>query len=144
LGAPSGRIGHTAVWTGTKMIVWGGFDSTTVDANTGGQYDPAGDSWLATTTTGVPSGRNSHTAVWTGTQMIVWGGDVGPGVASTGGRYDPAADSWLATTTAVAPSARSGHTAIWANPKMIVWGGFGQGYVNTGGRLTALSLYVKN
>src|SRR5207248_1071381 len=30
--APSGRDGHTAVWTGGEMIVWGGGD------NTGGRY----------------------------------------------------------------------------------------------------------
>jgi len=34
-GAPTGgRSDHTAVWTGTKMIVWGGFPFS----NTGGQY----------------------------------------------------------------------------------------------------------
>ena len=25
-GPPDGRVGHTAVWTGSEMIVWGGFD----------------------------------------------------------------------------------------------------------------------
>jgi hypothetical protein len=35
-GAPTGRALHTAVWTGTKMIVWGGTDGT--NFNTGGQY----------------------------------------------------------------------------------------------------------
>ena len=24
-GPPDGRVGHTAVWTGSEMIVWGGF-----------------------------------------------------------------------------------------------------------------------
>ena len=71
-GAPTGRYVHTAVWTGSKMIVWGGSDGT--NANTGGQYDPAANSWTATTTTGAPTGRSSHTAVWTGSKMIVWGG----------------------------------------------------------------------
>src|SRR5438105_3261334 len=41
--APLYRDTHTAVWTGTKMIVWGGI--TQFIANTGGQYDPATDSW---------------------------------------------------------------------------------------------------
>ena len=26
VGAPSRRYGHTAVWTGTRMLVWGGAD----------------------------------------------------------------------------------------------------------------------
>jgi hypothetical protein len=34
--APAGRLFHTAVWTGTKMIVWGGFASAF--PTTGGQY----------------------------------------------------------------------------------------------------------
>src|SRR5207245_6667592 len=31
--APSARGGHTAIWTGSEMIVWGGSD-----LNTGGRY----------------------------------------------------------------------------------------------------------
>jgi hypothetical protein len=37
-GAPSGRWVHTAVWTGTKMIVWGGYSG--VNENTGGWWNP--------------------------------------------------------------------------------------------------------
>jgi hypothetical protein len=54
------------------MIVWGGVDSTFNDANTGGAYNPAADSWVASTTNNAPSARDSHTAVWTGSEMIVW------------------------------------------------------------------------
>lgn len=35
---PAGRINHTAIWTGSKMIVWGGFDSTYL--NSGAIYVP--------------------------------------------------------------------------------------------------------
>ena len=73
LGAPSGRNYHTAVWTGSEMIVWGGL-GVEVDFNTGGRYSPSTDTWTATSTTNAPSGRDLHTAVWTGTEMIVWGG----------------------------------------------------------------------
>jgi len=69
--APSGRQQHTAVWTGSEMIVWGGDHSIFV--NTGGRYNPSTDSWTATSTTNAPDGRESHTAVWTGSEMIVWG-----------------------------------------------------------------------
>jgi N-acetylneuraminic acid mutarotase len=130
-GAPTVREAHTAVWTGAKMIVWGGFPVT----NTGGQYDPAGNSWTATTTTGAPTGRFVHTAVWTGTKMIVWGGTDGTGFLNTGGQYDPAGNSWTATTTTGAPVARYTHTAVWTGTKMIVWGGFdGITNFNTGGQ----------
>jgi len=71
---PSARAGHTAVWTGTEMIVWGGTGLSWL--NTGGRYDPSMDTWIATSKgADVPSARAGHTAVWTGTEMIVWGGN---------------------------------------------------------------------
>ena len=86
-GAPSARYFHTAVWTGTRMIVWGG-DDPGFRTNTGGLYDPSGDSWTAVSTTGAPTARDYHTAVWTGSEMIVWGGSDGSNT-NTGGRYTP-------------------------------------------------------
>ncbi|HEV2839706.1 MAG TPA: hypothetical protein VGW39_00130 [Chthoniobacterales bacterium] len=131
--APSARAGHTAVWTGSEMIVWGGQGSSGFYANTGGKYDPGADSWVPTSITGAPSARAWHTAVWTGSEMIVWGGF--GGAASTGGRYNPATDSWTATSLTNAPAGRSGHTAVWTGSEMIVWGGTdGGNYLNTGGR----------
>ena len=73
--APVGRQDFTAVWTGSEMIVWGGFTGTYL--NTGGRYNPTMDSWTATSTTNAPKGRYEHTAIWTGSEMIVWGGFIG-------------------------------------------------------------------
>jgi N-acetylneuraminic acid mutarotase len=129
---PSARFNHTAVWTGSEMIVWGGQDSTG-NANTGGRYNPGTDSWTATTTSGAPDGRYYHTAVWTGSEMIVWGGWNASTFFNTGGRYNPSTNSWTATTTTSAPDGRYLHTAVWTGNEMIVWGGF-PGYFNTGGR----------
>jgi N-acetylneuraminic acid mutarotase len=87
--APAGRESHTAVWTDSQMIVWGGIHfelGNTYDFNTGGRYNPSTDSWTATSTTGAPDARDSHAAVWTGNQMIVWGGYNGSEL-NTGGRY---------------------------------------------------------
>jgi hypothetical protein len=58
--APTGRNYHTAVWTGSEMIVWGGRDGPT--SNTGGRYNPLTDAWTATSTTGLPDARLLHTA----------------------------------------------------------------------------------
>jgi len=127
--APAARRYHTAVWTGSEMIVWGGYNGSYL--NTGGRYDPAANSWTETPTTWAPVARINHKAVWTGSEMIVWGGSSGSPV-NTGGRYDPVANSWTATTTASAPAARRYHTAIWTGSEMIVWGGLGS--LNTGGR----------
>jgi N-acetylneuraminic acid mutarotase len=137
-GPPDGRVGHTAVWTGSEMIVWGGTRFTFPDTpfNTGGRYNPSTDNWTTTTTTNAPLGRYGHTAVWTGSEMIVWGGIASTGAVNNGSRYDPGTDSWTATTTTNAPSARSGHTAVWTGSQMIVWGGSNNNNpeVNTGGR----------
>src|SRR5207302_1763347 len=139
--APAGRVNHTAVWTGSEMIVWGG--CTDVDCNsnfnTGGRYNPSTDSWTATSTTNAPDGREWHTAVWTGSEMIVWGGtpDFFVPPLNTGGRYNPGTDSWTATSTGNAPAAREFHTAVWndSGHEMIVWGGAGlAGDLNTAGR----------
>ena len=133
-GPPVARSRHTAVWTGSEMIIWGGYYVGVYGVNTGGRYNPSTDSWTATSTVNAPDGRSSHTAVWTGTEMIVWGG-TGSGVNfNTGGRYYPTTDSWTATGTANAPSARSLHTATLTGSEMIVWGGYNGVQLDTGGR----------
>src|ERR1051326_3827286 len=130
INAPSARELHTAVWTGSEMIVWGGTNFSNY-LNTGGRYNPAPDSWTATSTTNAPSGRSGHAAVWTGNEMIVWGGG-----SNTGGRYHPGTDSWIPTSTVNAPAARNAHTAVWTGSEMIIWGGSisGPTFFNTGGR----------
>ena len=96
-GAPSARVAHTAVWTGSEMIVWGGTTGGSSNFNTGGRYNPATDSWMTTNTTGAPSARYVHIALWTGSEMIVWGGEsVSNGIGinfNTGRRYNPTTDS---------------------------------------------------
>jgi len=72
--APTARSGHTAVWTGSEMIVWGGDDGSGVYFNTGGRYNPSTDNWTPTSLSNAPDRRDGHTAVWTGSEMIVWGG----------------------------------------------------------------------
>jgi N-acetylneuraminic acid mutarotase len=125
-GAPAGRWRHTAVWTGSEMIVWGG-DASGV-SNTGGAYDPGTNSWRWTSTLLAPAPRVDHTAVWTGGEMIVWGGVTDVPLSGTrlssGGRYDPVLDSWRATRDdATTPRARAGHSVVWTGGRMIVWGG---------------------
>jgi N-acetylneuraminic acid mutarotase len=143
-GAPAARIDQTAVWTGTRMIVWGGCrfvnDACSPSAlgNGGGRYDPAANSWQATSTTGAPEARQDHTAVWSGNEMIVWGGG-GAAVYGNGARYDPAANTWTPTAvTSLTP--RYGHSAVWAGNQMTVWGGAnGSTYFNDGARYNPAS-----
>src|SRR5439155_149002 len=133
-GPPDRRDSHTAVWTGSEMIVWGGFGDISA-LNTGGRYNPSTDSWTATSITNTPTARDCHTAVWTSSEMVVWGGFDGFNTLDTGGRYNPNTDSWTATSASNAPSARADHTAVWSDSEMVIWGGSGDsGAVNTGGR----------
>lgn len=113
------RIGHTAVWTGSEMIIWGGADGGAA-FNTGGRYNPATDTWAPISMTNAPFGRYYHTAVWTGEEMIVWGGlNQNHANLNTGGRYNPSTDSWTTTTATNAPGARALHTAVWTGSEMI-------------------------
>jgi N-acetylneuraminic acid mutarotase len=136
LNVPDARRYHTTIWTGSEMIVWGGYNSPAGDLNTGGRYNPATDTWSATSTANAPLARDLHTAVWTGSEMIVWGGENHPaGILNTGGRYNPATDTWATTSTSNAAVPREQHSAVWTGSEMIIWGG--RDYVawfNSGGR----------
>jgi N-acetylneuraminic acid mutarotase len=135
-GAPTARTGHKAVWTGSKMIVWGGTTgfNPVIYLNDGGIYDPNNDSWTPVTMTGAPAPRNSHTMVRAGSKIIVWGGWSGSFAFNDGGIYDPDSGIWTAVPTTGAPAPRQLHTAIWTGSKMIVWGGVQFNiYYNDGG-----------
>src|SRR2546430_17206157 len=71
--APSPRAFHSAVWTGTEMIIWGGDDGTN-SFNTGKKYNPSTDTLASTSTNGAATARSNHTAVGNGNGMIVVGG----------------------------------------------------------------------
>jgi hypothetical protein len=131
-GAPSPRNGHSSVWTGEEMIVWGG-DAGGVLSRDGGGYDPVTDAWRGISTEGAPSARENHSAVWTGSRMIVWGGYDGTGRRADGAAYDPATDGWTPITAAAAPSARERHSAVFTGTAMVVWGGYdGMTYLASG------------
>ena len=136
---PRSRAFHTAIWTGTEMIVWGGKNGPGFTDRTGGRYNPATGVWTRTSVVGAPLGRSNHTAIWTGTEMIIWGGGVLNSEFDSGGRYNPLTDSWTAMTTSNAPTARAVHSSIWTGTEMIIWGGAdnkatNRTFFNSGGR----------
>jgi N-acetylneuraminic acid mutarotase len=116
--APQARLDNSAVWTGSRMILWGGSVRGTLQRS-GDVYDPVTDAWTHTTLTDAPAARQQHVAVWTGTRMLIFGGfgDVG---ASSGGSYDPVANAW--TGIPPAPGGLgNGLSAVWTGTEMIVW-----------------------
>jgi len=127
-GAPS-ITAHTAVWTGTDMIVWGGrFLPPNNTVNTGARYNLADNKWYPIATPALAT-RLYQAAVWTGSEMVIWGGsDPSPNniLYSDGARYNPATDTWSAMTAANAPQARHfwrPDLGVWTGEGLLVYGG---------------------
>ncbi len=122
-GAPFPRSGHTAVWTGTEMIVCGGYDGITVFQDCS-SYDPVQDAWTANFVLTLTA-REAHTAVWAGSSIWIWGGlDPTMGMPlGSGASWDFISENPLPSLEA--PSVRSGHTAVWTGITMWIWGGKG-------------------
>lgn len=134
----TGRILHSAVWSGSEVIVWGG-GADGIFLRNGWRIDPAAGTRRPVSEAGAPSARWGHSAVWTGSRMIVWGGRdqfVSEHHKCDGAAYDPSTDSWTPLCAEGAPQPRSQMAAVWTDSEMIVWGGFGDGGVawNNGAR----------
>jgi hypothetical protein len=137
LNAASARAGHSSLWDGLCLLVWGGALSLGGQyINSGSMYDPEADAWHAISTIGVPEARANHSSVWTGTEMLVWGGKGARGFLGTGGRFNPLTQVWRPMAEVGAPAPRSGHIAIWTGRRLLVWGG-----ENTTGLLNDGALY---
>jgi hypothetical protein len=115
--------GHTAVWTGTEMLVWGGVTS---GQSWAAAYDPVTNEWRS-----LPNGplesRHGHEAVWTGDRMIVWGGlsQLGIPVEVQGAEYDPATGRWNEIPEAPV-DLETAAVSFWTGKEMVVAGGLGE------------------
>jgi len=75
----AGRAGAAAVWTGKRLLIWGGTTSTpygVVKLETPKQglaFDPKANRWSSFLRAPL-LGRLDPAAVWTGQAMIIWGG----------------------------------------------------------------------
>ena len=64
--------GSAVVWTGTELIVWGGFaDDTLSESQEGAAFDPAAGTWRQIAPP--PDGVRAGVVLWTGTEMLVFG-----------------------------------------------------------------------
>lgn len=130
-GAPSARGRHSAIWTGTEMLVFGGYGASGESADAAA-YNPATDTWRPLPTANAPSGRVFHSTIWSGTEMLVWGGSAPSTglIRDDGAIYNPTTDEWraippLIPNTDYDPERRERHTAVWTGREMIIWGGYG-------------------
>jgi len=122
VGAPITRTKFGSVWTGSRLLIWGGEG---VPLNHAGRiFDPANNVWSEMSTIGAPTPRHSHFTIWTGTHMFIWGGQTGyQGPSNWGGLYHPESNSWFPTNRNDAPLPRGNAVAIWAGDRVIIWGG---------------------
>lgn len=121
--APDARVDFSAVWTGTEMIVWGGYGPAAV-FNTGGRYNPSTNTWLPVSTVNAPSPRARHSAVWTGIAMMIWGGTNTQGTFYNDGYfYDPGNDTWQPLPSFGAPTPRHMAFAQMTSNGVMIWGG---------------------
>ncbi|TET35065.1 MAG: hypothetical protein E3J72_13200 [Planctomycetota bacterium] len=126
--SPSLRMGSSAVWTGSTMIVWGGIEmfdngASSQRINSGGIFDPVAKSWTATSLAGqYPGGNVLHSATWTGEEMYIWGGG---GVASFSNHlYNPESDSWRkAIPGRYYHNGIGYHKEVWTGSSVVIWGG---------------------
>ena len=127
VGAPPPRDGHVGLWTGGRLLIWGGRNSLGPIAG-GALYDPTNNTWTALALPNPPAPRAQAAAVWGGDRLLLWGGDGTNGWLNTGAQLlfaNGAPTQWRTITTAGAPTARSGHTAVWTGGRFLVWGGAG-------------------
>lgn len=115
------RYGHSAIWTGEEMIVWGG-----TNASDGAAYSVMHQGWR--TLADSPLGpRSRHTAVWTNREMIIWGGEISSRPSAEGAAYEPATDSWRLLASSPLDSERWFHSAVWTGREMVIWGSAAEG-----------------
>lgn len=125
--APAKRDGHTAVWTGAEMIVFGGDVSSVETQGTGGVYDAASGTWTANFSAESVPARTGHTAVWTGHELLVYGGKPKQSsrrlMFAAVSAYDPVNQNWRVIDSKNAPKGRSFHSSVWTGSSMVVIGG---------------------
>ena len=124
--APSPRTGHTAIWTGNRLLVWGGARGGTLLGD-GGSYDPVSDVWTSLPTTDAPAARVNHVAVWSGRELIVWSGTGVAGDLGSGGAFDPVSNPWRGLSNPGTPLARTQAGAVWTGRELLVFGGRANG-----------------
>lgn len=133
--APSARHGHTAVWTGTEMIVWGGVADGQWLSD-GASYNPSTLTWTALPA--VPEddafilgedeyglvGRRDHVALWTGAEMIVFGGSTASGQTAAAFAYDPTLGTYRSLPGGGVIEARRNSAAVWTGEEILLFGGY--------------------
>ena len=113
-----GRSYPGAVWTGTEMIVWGGFVGDDVRTYDGAAYHPGTDTWrmLPDVPFAMGDGSTIMPMVWVGDEAIVT-------TETTTAAYDPISDSWrqLDHVVGFGKPIWTGDSVVWAFDNLTQW-----------------------
>lgn len=119
------RGGHSVIWTGEEVIVWGGEgnESGSVLYSDGAAYDPITDTWRLIAPSPL-SPRRYHVAVWTGEEMLVVGGVHETDAAA----YEPTTDTWRSVAGSpirlgpgVGGPIEGVTGAVWTGSELVIW-----------------------
>jgi hypothetical protein len=124
---PEVRSGAVTAWTGSQLLVWGGYEYVG-----SGDEDPASDGFVFDGATRAwevfpdspLSGRSDMASAWTGEELLIWGGFDG-GFREVPYFDDGAAFDSLTETWRMLPAAPIGARtpfSVWTGRELIVWG----------------------
>ena len=89
INSPSARYGNSAVWTGTRMLIWGGRNNNGILSD-GALYDPVTDTWATLSLGGgALAARYWGTTILAGDKVLIWGGKGIAGALGDGGVIPP-------------------------------------------------------
>jgi N-acetylneuraminic acid mutarotase len=129
---PSQRSDSVFAWTGTELILWGGYNFfvSGYALGDGARYNPITNTWSTISSLAAPSARFNHAGVWTGTQLIIMGGQapyvpsVPTVVLDDASSYDPATNGWSPIVMPQSPPTAREHVAtVWTGTEWIIYGG---------------------
>lgn len=121
----SGRAGAGAAFTGTEIVIWGGYGQGERPLGDGAAYDPESDSWRLLPDAPIAAAIPVAT-VWTGEEVLVWGSADRSAASTEGAAYNPTTNEWRRLPDA--PAAINQGSGVWANGdpsqrhEMIVFG----------------------
>jgi N-acetylneuraminic acid mutarotase len=120
--APSARRAPRGIWTGSRVMFWGGWLKTGIPEDKAFLYDPNNDKWSQTSNSSAPPKLMETATGFSGSSFFVYAGRPnGAGESNLFYRYQPAGDAW--STLADGPSARYGAFGSWDGSRFIAWGG---------------------
>ena len=109
----SPRRDASLVWTGTELMIWGGWDGIT-EVFDGWAYQP-GTGGMHRIPDAPSPGRPGQSGVWTGSEFVVWRGPVTA--------WDPDRVDWRTIeTTTPTIQLHPGNTAVWTGSEVLFWG----------------------